>query len=581
MKNSTKKSLITILMTVLVASGCLFAAGCNGSLARTLEMPQNVILEINHSRAVTQYLIKWDAVEGAEKYRLLIDGVEVESKTTTLDATNYLTPGVYAKAYVQAVGNGFSTADSALNKALVHPEIVSQALIFQKNEDEKTYSAISYSAEKDNLAGKIVFPDYYNESPVTKIGDYAFCDKDVTGRNPVTGQNCNTYTSSFRFPKFLTSVGEYAFAYCTAIKEIKLPDTVTEIGKASFAYCTRLSSVTAKGIDNIETYTFYGCKSLSNVTTADDLKTVDLFSFDDTRIVNDVLNADIIINDSILYSVFDKENITEYTVPENVKIIAGGAFQECTKLTSITVPEGVKLGGIATFMNCTSLESASLSSDTTEIPDYTFGNCKKLKDFVIPNGVTRIGEYAFAYCSSLFDPTPEGAEKKVTSFTIPDEVTEIGTYAFMNCKFTDVNLSSKLQTIGANAFFGNSSLNAILLPEGITELSEYALAGLRGLSMLLIPSTVKTIDKTCLSQSASNTIYFYYYGDSESYGKITLTDASVGVIFQIDPTASFNKAIVLYYSETEPKKDDADYYWRYYEGKPITWAFYSALIPNN
>jgi len=46
-------------------------------------------------------------------------------------------------------------------------------------------------------------------------------------------------------PDNLTSVGKFAFAYCSALKgTVKIPDSVTVIGERAFYYCDNLAGLT-------------------------------------------------------------------------------------------------------------------------------------------------------------------------------------------------------------------------------------------------------------------------------------------------------------------------------------------------
>ena len=78
--------------------------------------------------------------------------------------------------------------------------------------------------------------------------------------------------------------------------------------------------------------------------------------------------------------------------------------------------------------------------------------------------VVEIGDRAFAYSRHTSD---------ILSVTIPDSVTKIGLNAFHNqdaLVSVNIGTNSKLQSIGNNAFSGNSSLTSIYLPAGFNVL---------------------------------------------------------------------------------------------------------------
>ena len=115
---------------------------------------------------------------------------------------------------------------------------------------------------------------------VTSISHYAFshCTSltsiKVDENNKVydSRDNCNaiieTETNtliagckSTIIPDSVTSIGEYAFAYCSSLTSITIPDSVTSIDNWAFAYCSSLTSITILGDS-----AFSDCSSLTSIT---------------------------------------------------------------------------------------------------------------------------------------------------------------------------------------------------------------------------------------------------------------------------------------------------------------------------
>ena len=110
-------------------------------------------------------------------------------------------------------------------------------------------------------------------------------------------------------PEGVTSLGSYAFYYCTDLASITIPEGVTSIGSGAFSSCTSLTSITIpEGVTSIGSSAFSGCSGLTSIT-----------------------------------------------IPEGVTSIGTSAFSSCTSLTSITLPEGVISIGGGAFYGCTSL----------------------------------------------------------------------------------------------------------------------------------------------------------------------------------------------------------------------------------
>ncbi|MCR5484539.1 MAG: leucine-rich repeat protein [Clostridiales bacterium] len=112
-----------------------------------------------------------------------------------------------------------------------------------------------------------------------------------------------------------------------------------------------------------------------------------------------------------------------------------------------------------------------------------------VRTVVIDTGVTGIGDYTFCFCKNLY------------RLLIADTVKTIGDHAFEGCDvLTDASIApgSRLKTIGTYAFKGCSSMSEFDIPEGVTEIGDFAFY-FSGVEYLLIPKTVKTIGTGALA----------------------------------------------------------------------------------
>ena len=125
-----------------------------------------------------------------------------------------------------------------------------------ENVNYANVSGVLFNKDKTLLhaypAGK-AGANYVIPDSVTSIGNYAFAF-------------CESLTS-ITIPDSVTSIGEGAFWKCTSLTSITIPDGVTSIGYAAFWNCNRLTGITIPdSVINIGIKTFYRCSSLNKVT---------------------------------------------------------------------------------------------------------------------------------------------------------------------------------------------------------------------------------------------------------------------------------------------------------------------------
>ena len=155
------------------------------------------------------------------------------------------------------------------------------------------------------------------------------------------------------------------------------------------------------------------------------------------------------------------------TIPETVKSIGSGAFENCSSLSRIAIPKAVTSIGSDAFSGCTGLTSVYLedveawcnikfgsnSANPMSDADNIYLSGELFTELVIPESVTRIRSFAFSGCTGL------------TSITIPDSVTSIADYAFSGCAgLTSITIPDSVTSIGKSAFYGCTGLTSMTIP---------------------------------------------------------------------------------------------------------------------
>ena len=85
-------------------------------------------------------------------------------------------------------------------------------------------------------------------------------------------------------------------------------------------------------------------------------------------------------------------------------------------------------------------------------------------------------------------------KEDITSFTIPDGITEIGEYAFASChSLESIHIPNSVTEIGDRAFVSCYSLESVDIPDGVTEIGEGAFVDCYSLKSVDIPDSVTEI----------------------------------------------------------------------------------------
>ena len=255
-----------------------------------------------------------------------------------------------------------------------------------------------------------------------------------------------------------------AFEGCSGLTSITIPDSVMSIGSSAFDGCSDLTSITIPdSVMSIGKVAFSGCSGLTTVAIGDGVKSIGDHAFDGCS------------------------SLTTVTIGNGVTSIGSGAFWNCSGLTSVIIPDSVTSIGDDAFQYCSGLTTVTIGNSVTSIGSGAFYECSSLTSVSIPDSVTNIGDYAFEYCSGL------------TTVTIGNSVTSIGYAAFFFCnRLTSIyysgdiaswcgiaglgNIMSSRRTLYID---GNKVEGEIIIPDGTTSISSWALAYQTGIIIVV------------------------------------------------------------------------------------------------
>ena len=143
---------------------------------------------------------------------------------------------------------------------------------------------------------------------------------------------------------------------------------------------------------------------------------------------------------------------TNFCFPKKINSFLN-CFTSMLALKSINLPESLKSLGIGIFDDCPGLTEVTIPTSITELPDWTFSNCTGLIKVNLHDGITSIGYGAFNNTPSL------------SGSPLPASLKTIGDYAFMYDKNLgpDIYIPEGVTSIGKCAFGKCAGIKTITL----------------------------------------------------------------------------------------------------------------------
>ncbi|MBQ8029334.1 MAG: leucine-rich repeat protein [Clostridia bacterium] len=410
------------------------------------------------------------------------------------------------------------------------------------------------SIAKGAFSGCNNLKDVYIDSFDTWFG-IKFAD---SGSNPMTvAENLYINGSSVEnlvLDDSITEIPANAFKDCKIIKTVTVNDKITSIGQDAFSGCPSIESVYAPSIESwlsiefatgssnplfngavlyidgkpltdleipesvsqIKPMAFYGYAGIKNLILSGKPLKMGEAAFNKSsqmqiqaKTIEDWFNVTFESDDYTGYSNpmgygatlnIGGSPVETLVIPESVKLIPSGAFENCKTLKKITIPATTSIGSgafsgsslkeavvgsltekaepvaviTAASLNCSSLEKITFGYGVKRIENRAFYKHSNLKEVVFYSGIEEIGknafyktgligvvipstvklidEYAFASCGSL------------TALTVGDDVgkpavMEIKNYAFSYCgKLAKVTFNSGIKRMLKNVFYKSTAV---------------------------------------------------------------------------------------------------------------------------
>ena len=412
---------------------------------------------------------------------------------------------------------------------------------------EETGTATWTQTESDNLVWTL-----YDNGTLTISGEGAM--KNYYNNSPATQKKDNI--KKVVIEDGVTSIGDYAFGYCSSLASIEIPSSVTNIGNGAFSDCSSLASITIpESVTSIGNFAFCGCIRLTDITIPKSVTSIGINVFGDCTVLTEVLlengstltSGQLGVDENIIKTYWNEDNLTWTLTADGTMTISGtGAMKEDyniyyspaydnKNIKKVVIEDGVtSIGGYA-FSGC-SMTSITIPDSVTSIGGSAFEWCTGLTSIEIPEGVTSIGEFVFFGCYKLTEVFLENGSK-LTSGNLGVNESIIGTYwnegdlpwtltadgtltisgtgamkdysydspACDNSNIKKVVIEEDVTSIGDSAFSYCSSLTDITIPGSVTSIGNDAFSWCTSLTGITIPSSVTSIGNGAFSGCSSLT----------------------------------------------------------------------------
>ena len=409
------------------------------------------------------------------------------------------------------------------------------------------------SKESEETAGGIVKDGVIYNQDMTRILSATPYVERIQIPDSVHSISNNAFQKSVNLkevalPRYLSSIGAFAFDGCDKLVALYIPATVTDIGigalhgvkKIELAPGNHNFMLTPNGglVDSRTKQLIYVPPTVEEFSVPDYVTSIAPRCFDKCSKLTKLIIPESVIE--IKRNAFDNcSSLTEVIFDARVKSIEPYLFRNCSNLLELTLPDSVNSIQQSAFENCTSLTSINIPQNVNWIGAHAFENCPKLREMELPdrfkNERQRIG------LASPEDKTPaepagkqikhkvkfrlstngkrleECSSKDAVNVTIPDGIIRIDTRAFNECKelrkviipegvvridshafencvkLTEIKLPSTLLLISIRTFNKCSSLTEIIIPDGMKKIHNEAFSNCSNLQNIVIPASVQTL----------------------------------------------------------------------------------------
>lgn len=163
-------------------------------------------------------------------------------------------------------------------------------------------------------------------------------------------------------------------------------------------------------------------------------------------------------------------DLTHLSISEST--LSSNLCEACLKLESVSLGNSIKNIGKQAFYWCLKLGSIVIPKTVSQIGDNVFGRCDILTSISVeegnPNYDSRGG------CNALINTSTNELMRGTVSTVIPNGITSIGESAFSLLTLNAISIPNSVSQIKKSAFYGVRGITEITIPNSVSEIGENA-----------------------------------------------------------------------------------------------------------
>lgn len=281
------------------------------------------------------------------------------------------------------------------------------------------------------------------------------------------------------------TLGNEALAHVNTLPEMRFLRLSGKMNASDWNDISKMTGLTAIDMTNVDIETIpvkaFTNTSIRFIDFPTKLKTIGDNAFDNRFLTGPLVLPEGL--DSIGKEAFQKNYITEVTIPESVRAIGVTAFNDNQSLKSVTLNNSMEMINQSLFYYCKKLAVVHGGKNVRIVDQYAFSNCDSLRSISDITPVT-IKRNAFYQCQKL----------ESLNFS---RVKSIGYESFYQCYGLKEADLTTLTSIDSRSFVSCTGLKKVTFGNGITTIKSNAFYCCHALEEVVLGSSINSLESNC------------------------------------------------------------------------------------